>query len=121
MENFSFENLVVFIKARLLVKKIYLLTAEFPKHELYGLTSQFRRSSISIVSNIAESSGRRGNREKIYFLEIAYGSLTESYSQLIISGDLGYVDSEAIEDLKPLYNEVARLLAGLTKSFECKF
>jgi four helix bundle protein len=83
-----------------LVKKIYTTTLDFPKEEMYGLTSQIRRSDISIPSNIAEGSARNGTKEFIQFLYIALGSAAELETQLIISKDLGYLkDLSLSEDL----------------------
>lgn len=82
MKKFSFETLEVYKEARILVKGIYLLQNKFPKEEKYALGDQIRRSSTSITSNIAEGSGRNSLKEKIHFIEIAFGSMTESFSQL---------------------------------------
>ena len=115
---FSFERLDAYIEARKLVKEIYLLLHAFPKIETYALCDQIRRSAISITSNIAEGSGRSSIKEKIHFLEISYASMLESYSQLQIALDLGYITSEEFEKLQPLYNKVASLLSGLRRSYE---
>jgi four helix bundle protein len=115
---FSFERLDAYIEARKLVKEIYLLLNAFPKIETYALSDQIRRSAISITSNIAEGSGRSSIKEKIHFLEISYASMLESYSQLQIALDLGYITSEEFEKLQPLYNKVASLLSGLRRSYE---
>jgi len=115
---FSFERLDAYIEARKLVKEIYLLLYAFPKIETYALCDQIRRSAISITSNIAEGSGRSSIKEKIHFLEISYASMLESYSQLQIALDLGYITSEEFEKLLPLYNKVASLLSGLRRSYE---
>ena len=90
-KKFSFENLEVYKQARLLVKQIYLLQNKFPKEEKYALGDQIRRSSTSITSNIAEGCGRNSPKEKIHFIEIAFGSMTESFSQLQNAQDLGYI------------------------------
>jgi four helix bundle protein len=74
-----------------IVKDIYSLTKRFPKEELYGLTSQMRRSSISIPSNIAEGFKRSHNKEYKQFLNITLGSLAELETQLIIAKELGYI------------------------------
>lgn len=81
----SHKDLKVYQEALLLVKDIYCITSHFPKEELYGLTSQMKRCVISIPSNIAEGSGRKGNAELIRFLYISLGSLSELETQLDIS------------------------------------
>lgn len=86
---------------------------KFPNEEKYALCSQLRRSLTSVVSNIAEGSGRSSFKEKIHFLEIAYGSLMESYCQLIIAADLEYIKMEEVETLKPLIDGISKMLIGL--------
>ena len=81
----SHKDLKVYQEALLLVKDIYFISSNFPKEELYGLTSQMKRCVISIPSNIAEGSGRKGNAELIRFLYISLGSLSELETQLDIS------------------------------------
>lgn len=117
-QKFSFEGLEVYRCARELVKGIYILQNKFPKEEKYALGDQIRRSATSITSNIAEGSGRSSIREKIHFIEIAFGSMTESFSQLQNAQDLGYLLEADIDKLRPLYSRVAALLSNLRKSFE---
>lgn len=117
-QKFSFEGLEVYRCARELVKGIYILQNKFPKEEKYALGDQIRRSATSITSNIAEGSGRSSIREKIHFIEIAFGSMTESFSQLQNAQDLGYILEADIDKLRPLYSRVAALLSNLRKSFE---
>ncbi len=119
-QKFSFEGLEVYRCARELVKGIYILQNKFPKEEKYALGDQIRRSATSITSNIAEGSGRSSIREKIHFIEIAFGSMTESFSQLQNAQDLGYILEADIDKLRPLYSRVAALLSNLRKSFERK-
>ena len=83
--KYSFENLEVWQKSRKLVKTIYKTTEKFPKDEKFGLTSQIRRVSISVSSNIAEGSTRWSKKDKARFYEIAFGSLMEILNQLILS------------------------------------
>ena len=115
---FAFEKLDVYRFARLLVKSIYELQNKFPKEEKYALGDQIRRSAISITSNIAEGSGRNSPKEKIHFIEIAFGSMTESFSQLQIAQDLGYIKKEEIDMLRPAFNKVAAYLSALRSSYE---
>lgn len=116
--KFSFEDLDAYKVARLLVRDIYRLQNKFPREEKYALGDQIRRSSTSITSNIAEGSGRASIKEKIHFIEIAFGSMTESFSQLQNAQDLGYIEESDVEALRPQFNHVAALLSNLRRSFE---
>lgn len=116
--KFAFENLEAYKVARVLVRDIYRLQNKFPKEERYALGDQIRRSSTSITSNIAEGTGRNSMKEKIHFIEIAFGSMTESFSQLQNAQDLGYILEEEVEALRPQFNHVAALLSLLKKSYE---
>jgi four helix bundle protein len=120
MRFFTFEKLEVYQVARKLVKNIYELQNRFPSEERYALGDQIRRSATSITSNIAEGSGRNSLKEKIHFVEIAFGSMTESFSQLQNAQDLGYIQEADVEALRPQFNHVAALLSLLKKSFEAK-
>jgi four helix bundle protein len=91
----SFEDLVVWQKAHQLVLSVYQYTESFPGKEMFGLTSQLRRSIISIPANIAEGFKKRGKADKMRFLNIAQGSLEESRYFLILAKDLNYGDSSA--------------------------
>ena len=114
---FQFERLVAWKKAKELTRCVYQLIASFPQHEQYALSSQIRRAVISIPSNIAEGSGRTSMKEKIHFLEIAYGSLTETYCQLLIAAELGYLSDDELIAIKPIFKETSRLISGLRKRF----
>lgn len=105
---------------RILVRDIYRLQNKFPVEERYALGSQIRRSAISITSNIAEGTGRNSIKEKIHFIEIAFGSLTESFCQLQIAQDLGYINENDIAELRPKFNHVAALLSLLKRSLDNK-
>ena len=119
-ETYQFEGLVAWQKARELVKSVYQLTDKFPAEERFGLTNQVRRAVVSIPSNIAEGSGRISYKEKVHFLEIAFGSQMETYCQLQLGVDLGYISNEDFVAVKPLFFETSRLISGLRKSFEAK-
>ncbi|TKJ47848.1 four helix bundle protein [Candidatus Aerophobetes bacterium Ae_b3a] len=96
----SFKDLIVWQKAYRLVLEIYKITKDFPKSETYGLAQQMRRAAVSLPSNIAEGYGRRHKTEYKQFLSIAYGSLSESETQYLLSIDLGYTKkSDIIENL----------------------
>ena len=114
---FSFEGLEVYQAARNLVKEVYLLQSKFPKTETFALGDQVRRSASSITSNIAEGSGRSSKKEKVYFIEIAYGSLMEAFSQLQIAQDLGYIAEEDVDTIRPSFISVAKMLSGLKGYF----
>lgn len=89
--TYSFEKLNVWQEAKKLVVEVYHLLDSFPKFEKYALSDQIRRAIVSVPSNIAEGSGRKSIKEQIHFLEISYGSLMETYNQLLIAIDLGYI------------------------------
>lgn len=109
----SYKDLIVYKKAYELALLIYKLTGDFPDAERYGLTSQMRRSGISIPSNIAEGY-RRGKREYIQFLKIAYGSCAELETQLLLSKDLGFVsDNNLFKKIYDLQIEVSKILGTL--------
>lgn len=115
---FSFENLEAYKSARVLVRDVYRLQQKFPKYETYALGDQIRRSASSVTSNIAEGSGRNSFKEKSHFIEIAYGSLMEAFSQLQIAQDLGYLTQDDIDGIRPSFISVAKMLSGLKKYFE---
>lgn len=104
----SFRDLIVWQKAHLLVLAIYRYTDEFPKKEIYGLTSQFRRAAVSIPANIAEGFKKRGRSDKARFMNTAQGSLEECRYYLILANDLGYGDSR---ELMVQLDEVGKMLA----------
>ena len=116
--NFSFENLEVYKAARVLVRDVYRLQHKFPKHETYALGDQVRRSASSVTSNIAEGSGRNSFKEKSHFIEIAYGSLLEAFSQLQVAQDLEYLSQAEIDTIRPQFISVAKMLSGLKVYFD---
>jgi four helix bundle protein len=116
LKTYSFENLLVWQKSRVLAKEIYKLTSTFPKEELFGITSQMRRCSISIPSNLAEGSSRRTNKDKARFTEIAFGSGLELLNQLIIALDLNYIEESKYLEIRIKLQEVTFLLDALQKA-----
>lgn len=114
----SYRDLVVWQKAMDLVTAIYHITARFPREETYGLTSQLRRASVSIPSNIAEGQGRRGLAEFGHFLCQARGSLMELETQVLIAERLGYVSSSESRNLLQSAAEVGKVLNGLLTSLQ---
>ena len=113
---FLYEKLEVWQLSMSLVDKIYVLLRDFPNEEKFALTSQIRRAAISIPSNIAEGLGRMSIKERIHFLEIAYGSLTEVTCQLDIAQSLGYITEEELKIAEDMSIEVGRIMSGLRKS-----
>jgi four helix bundle protein len=113
-DKHNFKDLVVWQRAVDLVAEIYVATRDFPRDELYGLTSQVRRAAVSIPSTIAEGQGRLTRGEFRQFLGQAKGSLAEVETQLIIAHRLGYLASP--DSLLEHLNEVGRLLNGLLNS-----
>ena len=114
--RFRFEKLEVWQEARAINRSIYRLTRNFPRPELFAMTSQIRRASISVSSNIAEGSGRNSDKDFAHFLEQSYGSLMEVASIFYLALDEGYV---AEADLEPLFDETERLakrIAALNRS-----
>jgi four helix bundle protein len=103
----SFEQLIVWQKAHQFVLGVYQLTESFPRKEIFGLTAQIRRASISIPANIAEGFKKRGRADKVRFLNIAQGSLEECRYYLILTKDLHYGD---VSQLYVQLEEVSKLL-----------
>jgi four helix bundle protein len=104
--RFRFEKLEVGQEARKINQLIYRPTRKFPREELFAMTSQIRRASISVSSNIAEGSGRNSDKDFAHFLEQAYGSLMEVASIFYLGLDEGYVKES---DLDPLFDELEKL------------
>ena len=86
----TFEELIVWQKAHAFTLTVYKISEAFPKHEIYGLTSQFRRAEVSIAANIAEGYRKKSLKDKLNFLSIAHSSLEECRYYIILSKDLGY-------------------------------
>ena len=105
----SFQELIVWQKAHVFVLAVYRISKNFPREEIYGLTSQFRRAAISIPANIAEGFKKRGSMDKARFMNIAQGSLEECRYYLILTSDLGYGDTQ---QLMQQLEEVNKLLTS---------
>ena len=116
MRLYSFEKLNVWNLARELTKNIYKISAKFPDDERFGLTSQIRRASVSVSSNIAEGSSRKSGKEQARYTEISYGSLLEILSQLIAANDLEYITDEIITKQRPLIEEIGNKLNKLREA-----
>ena len=116
----NYKELKVWQKSYELCLEIYRITAKFPKEELYGLTSQIRRSAVSIPSNIAEGYGRKTTLDYIRMLYISYGSVCELETQILLAGDLGFIEKDVLSALKKDIAEIERMLKALIKSLENK-
>ncbi len=114
----NYKELKVWQKSYQLCLGIYAISKRFPKEETYGLTSQIRRAAVSVPSNIAEGYGRKTTPEYIQSLYVAYGSNCELETQILLSGDLGYIRIEDMNKLQEDMGEVERMLKGLIKSLE---
>lgn len=109
------KNLIVYQKSILLVKQIYDLTVLFPKEEVFGLTSQMRRASVSIISNIAEGASRKSESDRKRFYEIARSSLVELDTQLELSVVLNYTKYNSLELISEIINEIFAILSKMVK------
>ena len=115
MYQFSFEKLEVWIEAKDLTKQVYNLTNKFPENEKFGLTSQLRRASISICSNIAEGTSRITNKDKAHFLSISFSSTMEVLNQLILSFKLGLISQEEYTECRLKISSISNKLNSLRK------
>lgn len=109
----NYRDLIAWQKAMDLVEEVYLLTQKFPREELYGLTAQIRRAVVSVPSNVAEGEGRNSAKEFVRFLSIAYGSLREVETQLLIAVRLKYLTQDEIRESQQLCDETGRIINGL--------
>lgn len=116
----DFRELIVWQKSIDLVEKVYQITNSFPKEEVYSLTSQIRRSAISVPSNIAEGYGRKSTLDFIHFLHIARGSLYEFQTQLEISKRIKYITATDLQSMIENCKEVEKMLNSLIKSLANK-
>ena len=116
----TYRDLLVWQKSMVLVTEIYRLSKSFPKDEIYGLTSQMRRCSVSIPSNIAEGYGRNSTIDYIRFLRLATGSLYELQTQIEISLNLRYLKKTDFDQLYESSREIERMLSSLTKKLNDK-
>lgn len=115
---YSFEKLRAYQEARILVAKTYQLLKFYPTDERFALCDQMRRAVVSVTSNIAEGTGRSTYKEKLRFLEMAYGSLLELFSQFQVSFDLGYINEAQYLEMRNLIIHVAQPLSGLRSNYQ---
>lgn len=109
----NFQDLIVWQKSHQFVLSVYRLSQSFPRQEMYGLTSQFRRAAISVPANIAEGFKKKGRLDKVRFMNIAQGSLEECRYYLILTRDLSYGDPSMLQDQ---LEEVSKLLGSYTSA-----
>ena len=118
MQITSYKELIVWQKSYSLTKKIYQITENFPKKEDFSLTSQMRRVSLSIPSNIAEGYRRGHRKEFIQFLHIAFSSASELEVQLLLSKDVGYLEEQNYTECLLLLEEVLKMLNVMLKKMK---
>ena len=106
----------VYQATRQLIKEVYVLVNKFPAIENFALSSQIRRAVVSVSANIAEGSGRSHVKDKAHFIDIAYGSLLETYSELLTATDLGYITEVELFNIKPQFIDIGKMLSGLKTS-----
>ena len=115
----SYKDLLIWKKGIVLVVKVYQLTKAFPSEELYALTSQIKRASVSIPSNIAEGYGRNTDKSFSHFIDISRGSLCELETQLIIAKELGFiVNFELYNEVLELIIEESKMINAFSKSLK---
>lgn len=114
----GYRELKVWQRSMDLVEESYRLTTTFPKHELYGLTSQLRRAAVSVAANIAEGHGRDHLREYLHFLSVANGSLMELETHLLIGRRMNYLLPDDEKSVLLCAAEVGRMLAGLVRALK---
>lgn len=112
----DYKDLLAWQKAHKFVLEVYNVTKDFPKDELYGLTSQFRRAAVSIAANLAEGYGKTSKADKLRFFNISQGSLKECSYYLILSKDLKYINN--FEEINNLLNEVAKLIKAYSNAIK---
>jgi four helix bundle protein len=117
-KNHSFRNLTVWQRSMTLVEEIYRITKRFPREELFGLTAQIRKASVSIPSNIGEGKRRKRERAFLHHLDIALGSQGEVDVQLEIALRVGFLPKNEYKQIPPIVDEVGRMLNGLITSMQ---
>ena len=115
-QQYSFEKLRVWQAARELAKQVYLASGNFPKREIYGLTSQCNRAAVSVAANLAEGTSRQTRKDRAHFSEIAYGSLTELACLLILSKDVGVLSDDTETALRGSIEQGSAQLNALHRS-----
>ncbi|MEI6528537.1 MAG: four helix bundle protein [bacterium] len=111
----NFTDLNAWKESHKLVLEIYRITKNFPREEIFGLTSQMRRAAVSVTSNIAEGFGRYSGKEQVQFFYISFGSLTELKNQIIISKDIKYISETEYRHIDDLITCSQKIISGLIK------
>ncbi len=111
----TFEDLIIWQKSIVLTKQIYVITRKFPKEEIYGLSNQLRRASVSVASNIAEGYGRITRNDYKRFLSFSFGSSFEIQTQLIIAMEIGLINNEDFNESMMLSKEISAMLYAIMK------
>ena len=106
----TFREVLAWQRAHAFVLRVYQVTRSFPREELFGLTSQFRRAAVSIEANIAEGFGKVSRSDKLRFMNISQGSLEECRDYVILSLDLGYMNESTYAELNAMIEETSRFL-----------
>ncbi len=114
--EFSFEKLEVWNDVKYFTKEIYILTQSFPNEEKFGLVSQIRRAIISVSSNIAEGSSRMSSKDQAHFYHLAFSSLMEVLSQLLISIELEYLQNSDLDLLRDKISRIGYKINALRKA-----
>ncbi len=116
MYLFSFEKLEVWKKSREFTSRVYEITRSYPEEEKFGITSQLRRSAISVCSNLAEGASRFSPKDQRHFYNMAYSSLMENINQFLISMDLGLISKEDLETLRKETSTISYMINNLRSS-----
>jgi four helix bundle protein len=114
----GYQDLLVWREGMDLAEACYLLTREFPRDEIFGMTSQVRRAASSVPANIAEGYGREARNDYIRFLRIAQGSLKETETHLLLAGRVGLAPSERLNPILELSQRLGRRLRALIRSLD---
>jgi len=115
-----YRQLIAWQKAMELVRHVYRFAERFPREEMFGLRSQIQRAAVSVPSNIAEGQGRDSTKEFLRHLSIAYGSLMEVETQILIALELNYLDARSADELLEFSAETGRVINGLIRSLKKK-
>ncbi|HGY55478.1 MAG TPA: four helix bundle protein [Caldithrix abyssi] len=114
----TYRDLLIWQKSMALVSEVYKLTKSFPNEEMFGLSAQLRKASVSVPSNIAEGYGRNSTKDYVRFLHIAIGSLYEIQTQIEIAFELKYLPSEDFTRLDKLMKEIERMISSLLRKLK---
>lgn len=114
----SYRDLKIWQEGINLTKEIYLVSANFPSHEVFGLTNQLRRAAVSVPSNIAEGQARQHTGEFVHFLHISLGSLAELDTQIVLAKNLGYITSDKSDQIYECIQNLRRMIFGLIKKLK---